>query len=88
VWAGLYCLPLFDSEDALRSVLPSAQQKQLYFEPAFVHVLTHKDLHLHVVQLALPNASMGVNTARWMHAAEWLGMGLPAPIRKLLTRGV
>jgi A/G-specific adenine glycosylase len=88
VWAGLYCLPLFDSEDALRSVLPSSQQKQLYFEPAFVHVLTHKDLHLHVVQLALANASMEVNTARWMHATEWLGMGLPAPIRKLLTRGV
>jgi A/G-specific adenine glycosylase len=88
VWAGLYCLPLFDSEDALRGVLPSAQQKQLYFEPAFVHVLTHKDLHLHVAQLALPESSIEAGQARWVPAANWPAMGLPAPIRKLLARGV
>jgi A/G-specific adenine glycosylase len=79
---------LFDSEEALRSALSAAQQKQLHFEPAFVHVLTHKDLHLHVAQLALPAASVRVGMARWVHASDWPALGLPAPIRKLLTRGV
>lgn len=88
VWAGLYCLPLFDSEDALRSALPVVQQKQLCFEPAFVHVLTHKDLHLHVAQLALSAAGLELGQARWVPEADWPAMGLPAPIRKLLTRGV
>lgn len=88
VWAGLYCLPLFDSEEALRSALPAALQKQLQFEPAFVHVLTHKDLHLHVAQLTLSAASIQAGSARWVRAADWPAMGLPAPIRKLLTRGV
>jgi A/G-specific adenine glycosylase len=88
VWAGLYCLPLFDSEDALRGVLPAVQQKQLCFEPAFLHVLTHKDLHLHVAQLALPTANIDVGQARWVAAGDWPAMGLPAPIRKLLARGV
>jgi A/G-specific adenine glycosylase len=88
VWAGLYGLPLFDSEEALRNALPAAQQKRLQFEPAFVHVLTHKDLHLHVAQLALPAASIQVGLARWVLAADWPAMGLPAPIRKLLTRAV
>jgi A/G-specific adenine glycosylase len=88
VWAGLYGLPLFDSEEALRNALPAAHQKQLQFKPAFVHMLTHKDLHLHVAQLALPAASIQVGLARWVLAADWPAMGLPAPIRKLLTRGV
>jgi A/G-specific adenine glycosylase len=88
VWAGLYCLPLFNSEDALRSVLPVPQQEQLRFLPPFVHVLTHKDLHLHVAQLALVAASIEVNMARWMLASEWPSAGLPAPIRKLLSQGV
>jgi A/G-specific adenine glycosylase len=88
VWAGLYCLPLFDSEAALRSVLSFERQKQLCFEPVFMHVLTHKDLYLHVAQLELATASMEVSTARWMLATEWPSMGLPAPIRRLLTRSV
>jgi A/G-specific adenine glycosylase len=88
VWAGLYCFPMFDSEDALRSVLPLAQQKQLRFEPALMHVLTHKDLHLHVAQLALPQIHEAPEQTRWVAAADWPAMGLPAPIRKLLARGV
>ena len=85
VWAGLYCLPLFDSELALRQALPSAVQEQLQCEPAFTHVLTHKDLHLHACRVQLTYATTP-GQGRWVSAQEWPGLGLPAPVRKLLAR--
>jgi A/G-specific adenine glycosylase len=82
VWAGLYCLPVFGSRDALEDVLP-AQTKLREAEP-FVHVLTHKDLHLHPVGVVLPAEWSGVEGA-WFGKKEWPEMGLPSPIRKLLA---
>jgi len=86
IWAGLYCLPLFDNEAALRGAVPSSQRKHLQELPAFKHVLTHKDLHLHPVQwtpaLGAPPAGEGA----WWDAARWPELGLPAPVRRLLLR--
>jgi A/G-specific adenine glycosylase len=89
VWAGLYCLPVFESFDALLAALPAKYHAQLQEGAAFKHVLTHKDLHLHPVQLSLPSeVKLGVamGGGRWVAEADWLALGLPAPIRKLLTR--
>lgn len=79
VWAGLYCLPVFDGRAALDDALPP--QAIAADLPPFVHVLTHKDLHLHPVR-TLGAAPAG--GGRWFSAEEWPGLGLPAPIRKLL----
>lgn len=88
VWAGLQCFPLFESEAALRSALAPGHQAALQAEPTFVHVLTHKDLHLHPWRLEWPaGADLGALPGRWVGAAQWPGLGLPAPIRKLLERG-
>jgi A/G-specific adenine glycosylase len=84
VWAGLHCLPLFDSEDALLAAVPRALRKLLAPQPAFIHVLTHKDLHLHAWQLALPGPSLAWGDGRWVDAQDWPKLGLPAPIRKML----
>jgi A/G-specific adenine glycosylase len=54
VWGGLYCLPVFASRDALEDVLPPAARGGLRDVEPFVHVLTHKDLHLHLVQALVP----------------------------------
>lgn len=86
VWAGLHCLPLFDSEDALRAAVPAQWLQQLRPDAVFTHVLTHKDLHLHPWQLALPDQAVEWEEGRWVGAQEWPGVGLPAPIRKLLQR--
>ncbi len=107
VWAGLYCLPLFDSleqlqsalHDALAAVGPAVELGQLETLTPFLHVLTHKDLHLHPVRLHLdaPDGlqvplglqapvspeALGLN-GRWIAAGDWPALGLPAPIRKLL----
>jgi A/G-specific adenine glycosylase len=53
VRASLFTFPIFDSEEALMASLPEPLQPKLQLAPAFVHVLTHKDLHLHVAHLAL-----------------------------------
>ena len=93
VWAGLYCLPLFDSEAALLSAATaSGQAAAPEALPAFVHVLTHKDLHLHPWYARLtqkkPPAQVGKETqGQWFSAAQWPALGLPAPVRRLLEAG-
>ena len=81
VWAGLYCLPLFESEEALQACLTAKQQATIKALPPFVHVLTHKDLHLHV--MALEASAAWPDLGEWM--ANWRAVGLPAPIKKLLS---
>ncbi len=88
VWAGLHCLPLFDSEDALVSQVPNALRAGLQALPVFTHVLTHKDLYLHTWQLRVPARFAGWEAGRWISADAWPHVGLPAPIRKLLQQDV
>jgi A/G-specific adenine glycosylase len=83
VWAGLYCLPVFASRDALEEVLPAAVRRKVRDVEPFVHVLTHKDLHLHPVQ-AVVSAEWKGGEGAWFGATEWPGLGLPAPVRRFL----
>jgi A/G-specific adenine glycosylase len=84
VWASLYCLPLFDSAAALAQALP--ENHDCRHDEPFVHVLTHKDLHLHPVRTVLNRQNMAPKSSEgvWMCKAQWKTLGLPAPIRKLL----
>lgn len=84
VWAGLYSLPPFDSEAALLAALPKATHKKLVFAPVFKHVLTHKDLWLHVARFEVSAHSKLDNLGSWHSAKQALQLGLPAPIRKIL----
>ena len=89
VWAGLFCLPVFQSFDALLAALSAKYHAQLQEGAAFKHVLTHKDLHLHPVQLTLASAAKlgtSLNAGQWVAEADWPALGLPAPVRKLLER--
>lgn len=85
VWASLYCLPLFASESELAQALPKGQACQ--HQAPFVHVLTHKDLHLHPVSTQVTHKKASFQASpdgAWMAKAQWQTLGLPAPIRKLL----
>ncbi len=86
IWAGLFCLPVFTDEAQLHAHLAGlpgsvGQTQEL---GSFLHVLTHRDLHLHPVVLTLPMALDAAEDSGWFSASEREGMGLPAPIRKLL----
>jgi len=85
VWAGLYCLPVFDSREALATALPEAARDHLQDAPAFLHVLTHKDLYLHPVEVDLPTGALQAREGQWFGNDEWPELGLPAPVRKLLA---
>lgn len=86
VWAGLYSLPIHASREALMATLSSPQQQRCADQPAFLHVLTHKDLHLHVVSLDWTAKKPPAGAGRWFAAHDLHQVGLPAPIRKLLLQ--
>lgn len=84
IWAGLYSLPVFPTRSELLQILPAPQRVLVKDEPAFVHVLTHKDLHLHPVTVELPSAPFLRADGQWLWPAAWAKLGLPAPMRRLL----
>ncbi len=84
VWAGLYSLPAFDSESALLAHLPTNAHQKLTFAPVLKHVLTHKDLWLHVVHFDASARSKLEHLGAWFTKRKALQLGLPAPVRKIL----
>ena len=96
IWGGLYCLPVFETEDALKVFLPEKMHTRLESLRPFKHVLTHKDLKLSPVIAGfaagqeLPAKAFKAGepevTGAWFSPSEWPALGLPAPIRKLLER--
>ena len=84
IWAGLFCLPCFDDREALRAALPAHGAGEPEDAPAFVHVLTHKDLHLHPVAWRSADGAALSPRGAWFAEDAWPALGLPAPVRKLL----
>nr|WP_312529642.1 A/G-specific adenine glycosylase [Comamonas sp.] len=88
IWAGLFCMPVCDSEEAL---LQQAARYGATSAPvhgaAFLHVLTHKDLHLHPVRVPVAADFVPAQSGQWVLPAQWPDVGLPAPVRSLLQRG-
>ena len=93
IWGGLYCLPAFENDEALKALLPESLHDRFEPLPPFVHVLTHKDLHLSPwiagfqAGQAMPGAMVSeARPGAWFSPEEWPNLGLPAPIRKLLMQ--
>jgi A/G-specific adenine glycosylase len=85
IWAGLYCLPVFTSQDALASAVPAPEPRDLEYLPVVEHALTHKDLSLHPVRIPMAGGQLTPGDGgEWFSAGRWPGLGLPAPIRKIL----
>jgi A/G-specific adenine glycosylase len=84
VWAGLYCFPLFDEASALQDALGELVNAPQAMLPAFKHVLTHKDLYLHPVQISLSGSDRLQGDGGWFEPDQWQRLGMPAPIKKLL----
>lgn len=84
IWAGLHCLPVFAHRDGADTVLREAGAGEPHALPVFLHVLTHKDLHLHPVEAVVPPDREPQSPGRWATREEWTALGLPAPVRKLL----
>jgi len=85
IWGGLYCLPLFDSQISLSRALSSTGGLTVSELPGFKHVLTHKDLYLYPVRVTLSAAQVPACLGGWVSAQRWPTLGLPAPVRVLLS---
>lgn len=86
IWARLFCLPLFESDEALMASLPASARADAVLWPAFRHVLTHRDLDIHIVSARLGAHDLADAAGRWFGADEWPALGLPAPIRRFLQQ--
>ncbi len=93
VWAGLWTLPLLDSDAALAELLGPEGVAQAEPQPRSKHVLTHLDWWLNPrrwvmgdAQAAevLPRLQALSPSGRWVSEADLALFGLPAPLRKLL----
>ena len=93
IWASLYSLPVFASEEALLSAVfghaasPKSKDKWEIL-PTFKHVLTHKDLHCHVVKLKISKGPNTPGSGAWWSAKDWEALGLPQPVRHLLSNSL
>jgi A/G-specific adenine glycosylase len=90
IWASLYSLPVFASEEALsaavlNSDLPKNSKRHWEILPTLKHVLTHKDLHCHVVKTKLTKGPISTGSGAWWSEEDWQVLGLPTPIRHLLS---
>ncbi len=86
IWAGLYCLPVFDSASALEESLAGHERDGWREDPPFLHVLTHKDLYLHPVAVRLPRQAMAGREGTWAVREELGRYGVPAPVQRLLAQ--
>jgi A/G-specific adenine glycosylase len=94
VWAGLWTMPLLDSEEAMAALLGDALRDRVELQPRLKHVLTHLDWYLHPRSLQLDSATDAQALAgalqtqeasgRWVAQQDLAKFGLPAPLRKLL----
>jgi A/G-specific adenine glycosylase len=94
VWAGLWSLPEFDTLDTLWQRLdgwPGLGETL----PTIEHALTHFDWTLQPLRWQLPARlsaqrldalAAQLPAGRWVSLDQALQMGLPAPVRKLLSR--
>lgn len=84
IWAGLYAFPVFASLDELRASVPPKHQARLVEHPPRLHVLTHRDLHLHLCVLEGPCDPPWPGPGAWFKPQDHAGLGLPKPVRDWL----
>ncbi len=90
IWSGLHCVPMYAQRADAIAHSAVATAERVVELPPFLHVLTHRDFHLHPVLVEVAagvdaDASAPADTnSAWVTRAQWTALGLPAPIRKLL----
>nr|WP_255682988.1 A/G-specific adenine glycosylase [Dyella sp. 2HG41-7] len=89
VWSGLWSLPeAVDTDDAWREAQQHAQIDDAQPLPPFVHVFSHYRLQIQplLFDSAAPVHAIADNAnLRWCAIADLPALGLPAPVRSLLT---
>ncbi|MDE1929784.1 MAG: A/G-specific adenine glycosylase, partial [Burkholderiales bacterium] len=88
VWAGLWSLPEHETADDLQRLTAPWPGAGHWLAP-IEHALTHFDWTLQVLAWQWPARARppaALPDGRWVTTAEALALGLPAPLRVLLSR--
>ena len=84
IWAGLYCLPVYETAAQLQQSAQDWGGTAPESLAPFLHVLTHKDLHLHPERIRVENPPVQEVVGGWYRPDQLSALGLPAPVRNLL----
>lgn len=90
LWGGLWGLPQFDDEEQLDDWLdtyaPRAERAPEW--APFIHVFTHFQLEIQPTpaKVATPPYGIADDERRWIDPRDLSGIGLAAPVKKLLER--
>ena len=86
IWAGLYCPPVFASEEGLMAALPASAPEAIQHLDPVAHSLTHRELRLHPVLVTITADQPFHGDGSWVSASELAERGLPTPVRALYQR--
>lgn len=85
IWAGLYCLPAFDSMQQLHDWLQQHHLKgKLLEKTAISHRLTHRLLEMLPVRLDEEYTVECTLSGKWIHAWQQDDFALPKPLKTYL----
>ena len=85
IWAGLFCVPVFDSDTNLMDALDAVQRDKLRLLEPISHSLTHRELRLQPMLLDFAEQDAGViSNGQWVPEDALHAHGMPAPLRALL----
>ncbi|MCL7943446.1 A/G-specific adenine glycosylase [Marinobacter sp. ATCH36] len=93
IWGGLWSLPELDPAYSPEELADACEQafgfncSEPEITAGFRHTFSHYHLHIQPARLTVQNSTR-INDAdnhQWIHRDEALALGLPAPIRTLLT---
>ncbi len=83
IWAGLYCPPVFTSEEGLTAALSVSASEEIERLDPVAHSLTHRELRLHPVLVTVTADRAWGSDGSWVNASELSERGLPTPVRAL-----
>ncbi|MCU0925410.1 MAG: A/G-specific adenine glycosylase [Hydrogenophaga sp.] len=87
IWAGLFCTPVYASEALACATLPPDQTAKIQALAPVAHSLTHRELRLHPLLLdGHADRLAAGRDGQWVAMATLEQVGLPAPLRQLLTQ--
>lgn len=97
IWAGLYCPPIYQNREQAIVILKnittcnpakeSVNALSMCELQSFLHVLTHRDLYLHPLEVQLSGGAAAIQLevqGGWFNRQSLAELGLPAPMKELL----
>lgn len=87
IWAGLHAFPVLSDETHALVPPPGALSPAPVCHEPIRHSLTHRELVLHLV-VWLVDEAHGRTGGCWVHPAERLSIGLPAPLRTWMAHRI